>query len=51
MLHHAARKGSLESLRLILKHYPDVIRRVDVRSNTALHYAAAKSHSPSDSHS
>lgn len=40
MLHHAARRGSLESIRKILELESSLIYEVDVRSNTALHYAA-----------
>ncbi len=47
MLHHAARKGSLKSLKVILQAYVKGnyatgtgIYAVDVRNNTALHYAA-----------
>ena len=40
MLHHAARRGSLEALTKILELSPDLIYEKDVGSNTALHYAA-----------
>ena len=40
MLHHAARKGALEALTKILQLAPGLIYLGDVRSNTALHYAA-----------
>ena len=40
LLHHAARKGCLESIKKILELIPDILYKVDVRSNTALHYAA-----------
>jgi ankyrin repeat protein len=40
MLHHAARKGSVEALKKILELAPQLIYEPDIRSNTALHYAA-----------
>jgi len=40
MLHHAARKGSVEALKKILQLAPSLIYEIDIRSNTALHYAA-----------
>ena len=39
-MHHAARKGSLEAVKKILEHNPTLVYSVDIRSNTALHYAA-----------
>ena len=43
MLHHAARKGAIEALKKILELCPNLIYEVDIRSNTALHYAAMNS--------
>jgi ankyrin repeat protein len=40
MLHHAARKGAIEALKKILELAPNLIYELDIRSNTALHYAA-----------
>ena len=43
MLHHAARKGSLEALKKILEISKDLLYEVDKGGNSALHYAAANS--------
>ena len=40
LLHHAARKGSLEAMKKILEFNSDILYENDIRNNTALHYAA-----------
>lgn len=40
MLHHAARRGAKNALEKILQRSPELLYETDIRSNTALHYAA-----------
>jgi hypothetical protein len=40
MLHHAAKKGSLKTLKMILANCGDLLYGLDIGGNTALHYAA-----------